>query len=210
MSKIEATALPPFVNDSTTNLNINQAINDIQQDPKLPFELKDVIFKSLLFVKSEWKRNEQNKLSDCDLLQTENKMLDCIICLRSSLKIDHVIYEMALDALDKLSELQINALMLKKNREVVDTVIQVTNYVEDPEQNVLNEQEIDERREKRNLMCHKALTLYNKFISLFNVPKGRSFQEIFTKEVDAFNKKTKHLTRYQKCSITSDKLINNL
>lgn len=209
MSKTEISAPPLLMNDSATE-DIHQVANKIKEDSELPDELKGLIVDSISSLESGWKKTAPNKLSNIDVLHAEVEMLDSIYNLRISLRTEQADYEIALDALERLSELQISPLMLKKHREVVDTVKQVAKYIGNTEEWGLDEQEIKEHREKINLVRRKAVSMYNKFVSLFTVPDGESFQEIFTKEVDDFYTKTKHLTSDQIYGMTSDKLINNL
>lgn len=207
--KPEVTVPSSPVNESTVE-DIHQVANKIKEDSELPVELKAVIVESISNMESGWKRTTQNKLTNIELLHTEVEMLDCIQTLRFSLRTEQADYERAFDALDRFRELQINALMLKKHREVVDTVKQVAKYIGNIEEWDLNEQEIKEHREKIDLVRRKAIKLYHKCVSLFTVPDGESFQEIFSKEVDDFCAKTKHLTSDQIYGMTSDKLINHL
>lgn len=202
-----AAASVPHVNDEITN-ELATVNNEIGEDNELPVVLKDLMTDAISNVKTEWKKTGSNKITKVELLHTEVDLLDYIHKLRIALRTDHADYDKALQLLEQISELQLNALMLKKHEEVVDTIKKVTKYIGNLNEWDLNEQEVIEHTESATKIRRKAETVYNKFVSLFTVLEGQTFQEVFDKEVEDFYTKTKHLSCDQIYGITSDKLYN--
>lgn len=185
--------LPSAINDNTVE-DIHQVADQIKEDPELPVELKNIMVNSISNLESGWKKTAPNKINNIDLLHAEVEMLDCIYNLRVSLRTDTADYEAAIEALERLSELQINALMLKKNGEVVDTIVQIAKYIGNLDAWGVDEPDVEGHKEKINVIRHKAILVFNKFVSLFTVPAGQTFLETFKKEMEDFYTKTKHLS----------------
>lgn len=202
-----AAASVPYISDEVSK-ELEIVNNEIVEDGELPVVLKDLMTDTISTVKTEWKKTASNKITKVELLHTEVDLLDYIHKLRIALRTDHADYDKALQLLEQISELQLNALMLKKHEEVVDTIKKVTKYIGNLSEWGLNEQETIEHTEKATQIRRKAETVYNKFISLFTVLEGQTFQEVFQKEVEDFYTKTKHLSCDQIYGITSDKLYN--
>lgn len=201
-----ASSVPHMSDEISKELeNVN---NDIGKDGELPVGLKDLMTDAISNVTTEWKKTGSNKITKVELLHTEVDLLDYIHKLRIALRTDHADYDQALQLLEQISELQLNALMLKKHEEVVETIKKVTKYIGNLSEWGLSEQETVEHTERAFQIRRKAETVYNKFISLFTVLEGQTFQEVFQKEVEDFYTKTKHLSCDQIYGITSDKLYN--
>lgn len=185
-SKTQASVLLPFVNDTLVK-NIK---------PVVKVNKEDLDMNSL--------NGTQNKEANVELFQTEFDMLNYIHQLRGSLVIDYVDFKLACDTLERLSKLKINALMLKRNCEVVETIENITRYIGN-----MDEWDIDEQKTvifKAGIIevRRKAKIVYNKFASLFTVPDGQTFHEIFKKEVKAFNMKVKHMSCEEIHGLTTD------
>lgn len=193
-SKSQASiSLPPPSNDVAV-ADIHQVADQIKDDPELPVELKNIMVDSISNLESGWKKTAPAKLNSVELLHAEVEMLDCVYNLRVSLRTDNANYEVAIEALERLSELHINALMLKKNGEVVDTIVQIAKYIGNLDAWGVDEPDMEGHKEKINLIRHKAILVFNKFVSLFTVPPGQTFLEAFKKEMEDFYVKTKHLS----------------
>lgn len=134
--------------------------------------------------------------------------MDNVHKLRLALRTDHANYQLALDILEQISELKIKPLMLKKHREIVDTIRKVTKYVGNPEEWKLNQQDTINHIEKATQIRRKADVVFNKFASLFTIPDGQIFEEFFIKEVEDFFTKTKHLACDQIYGLTSENHFN--
>lgn len=139
-----------------------------------------------------------------ELLRTEINLLDYAHKLRLSLKTDHANYQVALDILEKINDLNINFLMLVKNKEIVDTINKLKYYVGNPADWGLNEQETAEHIEKSALIRNKSETIFNKFKLLFTIPDGETFQDAYNKAVEDFFTRNKNLTLKQIYRITLD------
>ncbi|XP_025415954.1 hepatoma-derived growth factor-related protein 2 isoform X2 [Sipha flava] len=204
--KSHGSALEPHINDTVTK-ELNQVSKKIDEDEELPAALKDLMTGALSNIETGWKKTGTKKISKVEILHTEVDLLDYIHKLRSALRTDSADCEAALELLERISELQINALMLKKHQEIVDTIKKVTKYIGNANEWNLSEEEIIEHTEKATQVRRKAETVFNKFASYFIVPKGQTFQEVYAKEVEDFFLKTKNMDCSQIYGLTSDKQL---
>uniref|UniRef100_A0A2S2P2J1 Hepatoma-derived growth factor n=1 Tax=Schizaphis graminum TaxID=13262 RepID=A0A2S2P2J1_SCHGA len=184
-------------------------VNNNRHEKIPPIDLIKNVMGSHSNVKVEWKKMESNKADQINLLLTEVNLLDYINNLCCALSINHskLNYEMALKSLEQISELEFNALMLKKHKDVVDKIIKVTKYVGDMNNWCLSNEEANEHVIKAHQIRSKAQMVLNKCISLFTVLDGQTFQEVYNQEVNAFFSKTQHLTNDQIYGCTSEKLL---
>lgn len=204
LPKNQASASVPHINDSTTK-EMHQVSNKINEDNELPATIKGLMTGAISDIETEWKKITPSKTASAELLHTEITLLDYVYKLRSALRIDHADYQAALDVLEQMNQLQsVSALMLKKHKEVVDTIMKVTKYVGNP--STWNPEDAEDHKEKATQIRNKADLLFGKFMQLFIIPKGVTFQEIYKNEVDNFFAKTKHLACDQIYGLTSDKL----
>lgn len=185
-SKTQASVLLPFVNDSL--------VKDIKFVVKINKE--DSNMNSLNVT--------QNKEANVELFQTELDMLEYIHQLRGSLVINYVDFELAFDILERLSELKINALILKRNCDVVETIENITRYIGNMNEWDIDAQKTAEYNERIIEVRRKAKIVYDKFASLFTVPDGQTFYEIFKNEVKLFDSKVKHLSYEEIHGLTAD------
>ncbi|XP_016662007.1 uncharacterized protein LOC100574459 isoform X3 [Acyrthosiphon pisum] len=183
-------------------------VNNSLHERNPPNNLNKNFMGSLSNVEVEWKKMESNKADKVNLLRTEVNLLDCVNKLSSALSINYskLSYEMALKSLEEISELQFNALMLKKHRCIIDKITKVTKYVGDVNNWSLSDQEAIEHMDKAHQIRCKARKVLNKCKSLFTLIDGKTFQEIYNQEVDMFIAKTRHLSNDQIYGCTSDKL----
>ncbi|XP_001946821.2 hepatoma-derived growth factor-related protein 2 [Acyrthosiphon pisum] len=207
-SKSHASGSVPHINALPAGKDIDQIDGEISEDSELPVVIKDLMVGALSNLETGWIKTGPKKISKIDILHTEVDLLDYIHKLRMALRTDHADYEVALELLEHIIELQVNALMLKKHQEIVETIKALTRYTGNAKEWNLNEEETILHNEKSTLIRRKAEVIFNKFISLFTVSDGQSFEEIFHKEVEDFFTKTKHLACDQIYGLTSDKDYN--
>lgn len=203
--QLSAASTTPTIHDSSNDITIMS--NKINEDNELPVALKSLMSGAIAGIETEWKKIIPSKTSSVEILHTEVSLLDYIHKLRLALRTDHVDYDIALKVLEEMNNLQINALMLKKHQEIVETIKKVTKYVGNASEWNLKDEALIEHADKASQIRNKADIIYNKFVSLFIVPDGQTFQEIFKNEVDDFFAKTKHMACDQIYGITSDKLF---
>jgi len=183
-------------------------VNNSQHEINPPSNSIKNVIGSSSNAEAEWKKMESNKAYKVNFLLTELNLLECVNNLSSALSINYskLSYEMALESLDQISELQFNALMLIKHRCIIDKITKVTKYVGDVNNWSLSNQEAVEHVEKAYQIRCKAQKVLNKCKSLFTLIDGKTFQEIYNQEVDLFIAKTQHLSNEQIYGCTSDKL----
>lgn len=186
---------------------MNEVSKKIDEDDEIPVVLKGLMTGALSNVETGWKKTSSKKIMQVEILHTEVDLMDYIHKLRSALRTDGANYDDALELLERISELQINALMLKKHREIVDTIKKVTKYIGNAHEWDLSEDEVIKHSEKATQIRRKAETVFNKFASYFLVPKGQTFQTIYNKEVLEFQSKTKDMDCRQVYGLTSDKQL---
>lgn len=205
-SKSQESATLMLNNDSTLE-DIQQVANSIKEDSELPSELKDIMGDALSDIGTTWKKVVPAKVASVQTLHTEVDLLDCTFQIRQSLRINSANYEVAANALEKMNKLSVTRLMLVKHGEIVDTIKKVTKYVGNLDEWGLNTEEMAEHRAKIVAVRQKADIMFHKFLSMFAVSDGKTFDDVYSKEVDDFFTKTKDMSCDQIFSITSEKSI---
>lgn len=195
--------LMEHINDSETK-EIQQISNKLKEETGLSNSLKSAMITKLTKLDTKWSKVLPSKEENIDILHTEIDLLDSVHKLRLALRTDNANYETALDMLEQISELQIEPLMLKKHKEIVDTIRKVSKYVGNPEEWKLSEEEAIKHTEKATQIRRKADVVLNKFALLFTIPDGQLFEEHFKKELEEFFLKTEDLTCDQICGLTSE------
>lgn len=196
-----------FINDSSTN-EITKVNKSIIEDGELPVTLKGLMNNAISNIEADWEKTLPMKKTKIEMLHTEVALLDCIHKLRLALRTDCANCESAIELLEQVNQLElINAFMLTKHTEVVDTIRKISKYVGNPNEWELDEQATIKHFEKAKQVRAKADAVFNKFVTLFIVPDGKTFQDVFDKEVEDFNKKTKNLPSDQIYGLTSDTLF---
>lgn len=145
----------------------------------------------------DWMIVDPNQLAKIDSLQKEVDMLDHVHQLRSALRTTHANYELALEILQKLYDLNIDALMLIKNRDVIDTIVKVAKYIGNAREWNVSEEEVFQHEQKACQIRRKARSVFYMFKTLFTIPNGKTFQEVYIKEVNKFLAKTKDKSCFQ-------------
>ncbi|KAK2722534.1 hepatoma-derived growth factor-like [Artemia franciscana] len=129
---------------------------------------------------------EEQKLLKLMWLKREVELLDYHVKIKEHLSVKDPNCQLAMDCLDKLLELDVAPLMLKKHPYVLDTINKLKRYVgpksaEDKKEEIL--QQADSIRSK-------AEKLFNKLTLLFVVPEGKTFNEVFIAQIVEFQKAT--------------------
>lgn len=163
--------------------------NKNNSDP--PSILNDLISNTSSDIDKDWMIVDPNKSAKIDSLQKEVNLLDHVHQLRLSLRTTHANYEKALETLQKLCDLNIDAIMLLKNKDVIDTIVKVTKYIGNAREWNVSEEEVLQHDEKARQIRCKARLVFYMFKSLFTVPDGKTFQEVYIQEVNNFLAKTK-------------------
>lgn len=204
ISKNHAADSVPHMNDSSSK-EISLVTKQINQDGELPVELKGVMTNAISNIETEFKKTIPIKRTKVEILHTEVCLLDHIHKLRLALRTDHADCDSALKALEGVNELEfINAFMLIKHKEVVDTIKKVSKYVGNASEWDLNEEETLKHNEKAKQIRSKADAIFNKFVALFIVPDGKTFQDVFNEGVEDWNTKTEGMDCNQIYGLTSD------
>ncbi|XP_071438666.1 PC4 and SFRS1-interacting protein-like isoform X3 [Hetaerina americana] len=138
------------------------------------------------------------------LLQTECQMMELNAHIRMNLSFKSVDFEKAYMYMDRMNELDISAIMLKKNPVVVETFKVLRFYVG----NYLEWDTFNRGKayflKRTAIVREKAQKLFTKFETLFSVPDGKPFVKEFLEQVEAFDKATEHLTKEKRFAIVDD------
>jgi len=189
-------------------------------------EWDDLVFKYALSLKNKLQSGEtipegieahmetwtQNKLDTIEkakdmkqeFLKIETHMLDIDVNIKNSLSLKKADVQKCLDLLDELAELKLTPLMLKKHPEVVETIKKTRKYVGNISNWKMSDTEKQEFQDKSVEIRKKSDLVYNKFKAIFLVPSGKSFWDIFSQDLEAFNRKTEHLSPDQVFSIIKE------
>lgn len=197
MSKIEVTAPPTLVSDPT--------INDIHKKIKHEHNIFESYQKNITIESTSIEERENS----IKLLYTELEMIDCISKIQLSLLIKSVNFKVALEELSHLKKIQINALMLKKHREVFYSIQKLCRYVGNIKEWDVKENELEDCLTQISKVRFKASKLLLKFMDLFCGSDNESLEKTFDIAVKDFDSKTKHLTSDQISGLTSEDQIFN-
>lgn len=175
--------------------NVQDLISKSEQ-VELPKSVKKDLKKSLKRKAEEVKQQKQSYSDNesLELLKIEVQLLDADCRIKASLSLTNAKCDDCLRAMDEILDLKLNALMLKKHPEVVDTVKKLKKYVGNVAQWQLTAEEVEAFEEAARKIRSKADTMYNKFKSLFTIPNGKSFLEVYSSETNLFHQKTNSLS----------------
>lgn len=157
---------------------------------------------------------DDNKRSDSEILkeikdkksgwlQTEMDMLNLELDIKSALGLRKANTSKSLVYLDKLLNLNIDALMLKKHPHIVDTVKKLRQYVGNIKNWDYSEKERQKFDENASEIRKKSDLLYIKFQSLFEIPEGKTFLEVFSNSVSRFNEVINSRFAFDLCKAVS-------
>lgn len=117
--------------------------------------------------------------SESTLLQTEINLLDYVHELCLSLKINSFNYCNAMKSLEKINTLKLTAQLIKKHSNIANIIKKITTFIGSKNISELSEQEaINYSTISFNIRC-QARKVLNTFASLFTVPDGKTFKEVF-------------------------------
>lgn len=179
--------------DDTQNL---KSLLNKTDNSDLPQKIKKDFKKSLKKRVDETKQATAEVYADnenLELIKIEVQLLDADCRIKSSLNLVSANCDECLQAMDEILDLKLNALMLKKHPEVVDTVKKLKKYVGNLSEWKLNREQEEAFLRGAEKIRAKAEHIYNKFQSLFTIPNGRNFFEVYSDEVAKFQEKTNNL-----------------
>ncbi|XP_073985955.1 uncharacterized protein [Rhodnius prolixus] len=139
-----------------------------------------------------------------EFLHTESLLLEIDINIKSALNLQKAQPDKCIALLDKLNELKITPLMLKKHPELVHTIKKMRKYVGNIHRWNMAEEELEAFKESAGRIRVKSEHIYNKFKSLFLNPDINNFWEFFNKEVERFQEKTRSMSLHQLFSIVQE------
>uniref|UniRef100_A0A224XN30 Putative hepatoma-derived growth factor n=1 Tax=Panstrongylus lignarius TaxID=156445 RepID=A0A224XN30_9HEMI len=139
-----------------------------------------------------------------EFLHTESLLLEIDINIKSALNLQKAQPDKCIALLDKLNELKITPLMLKKHPELVHTIKKMRKYVGNIHRWNMTEEDLEAFKESAGRIRVKSEHIYNKFKSLFLNPDINNFWEFFNKEVERFQEKTRSMSLHQLFSIVQE------
>lgn len=155
-------------------------------------------------IQLEHKMASDDKKEKLEYLKIEAQVLDIDVRIKSSLSLKQADPESCLKSLDELLSIQLNPLMVKKHPEVVDTVKKLRKYVGNTSSWNMSDEETLIFASKAASIRSKSEHVYNKIKSLFMVPYGQSFWDVFAKELKTFNDTIKGMETDDVFSLTND------
>jgi len=169
---------------------------DVQKEIKEKYQDK--------LVQIEHKMALDDKKEKLDFLHIEAHLLDIDVRIKSSLSLKQADADACLASLDELIAIKVHPLMVKKHPELIDTVKKLRKYVGNTSCWKLSDEETHVFASKAALIRSKAENVYNKIKSLFMVPYGKSFWDVFAEELKEFHDSTKGMHIDDIFSLTSD------
>ncbi|KAK7579808.1 hypothetical protein V9T40_000437 [Parthenolecanium corni] len=162
----------------------------------LPKTVKKDFKKSLKKKVEEVKSQKplSSETENLELLKVEVHLLEANCRIKNCLSLSKANCEDCLKEMDEILDLKLNALMLKKHPEVVDTVKKLRKYVGNLSEWQLSADEERSFLEGAQKIRMKADTMYAKFKSLFAIPQDKNFFEVYSAEVASFEQKTSGLS----------------
>lgn len=192
--------LVQYLNNNAKS-KIDKLLDKLKNDNELPFDMKTMIAN----IATNFKGREVYLQISYDILKVESDMLGSLQKLHFALKVDQPNYETALKLLSNFRKFEPTAFMLKKNQEIVESLIKVSNYIPCANKLSKSKDDMNEDLEKASQIRRHAKIVLKKYASLFTIPKGQSFKNIFDKEVEDFCTKTKNMCPEEKALLISDK-----
>lgn len=125
---------------------------------------------------------------------TESALLQIELQIRTALSLKGADTKTCLEQLDRLKNLNVTALMLKKHSQIVRTIKKLRRYVGNTICWNMTDEESDEFNANADKIRAKAEEIVNNFKTLFFQPTNASFWDHFSNELAEFKTKTKHMT----------------
>uniref|UniRef100_A0A1B6IHZ8 PWWP domain-containing protein n=1 Tax=Homalodisca liturata TaxID=320908 RepID=A0A1B6IHZ8_9HEMI len=123
-------------------------------------------------------------------LKKEYKLIDINYNIQNSLCLNKADPETCLKQLDELNVLELNSLMIKKHPEIVKTLQKLQDYIGNIGCWNMTNEEVEIFSSKAIMIQQKSKIIYNKIQSLFSIPFGKTFTEVFEEELKKFQSYT--------------------
>uniref|UniRef100_A0A1B6MRZ3 PWWP domain-containing protein n=1 Tax=Graphocephala atropunctata TaxID=36148 RepID=A0A1B6MRZ3_9HEMI len=153
--------------------------------------------------KSHKQRNEQKNKS-LRSLKTESRIVDIDFQIQCSLCLNKADPDTCLKHLDELSALEFNLLIIKKNPEIVRTLQKLQIYVGNIGCWNMTNEEAEIFTSKARIIQQKSKIIYDKIQSLFSIPFGKTFTEVFEEELNKFRSCTVNMAHEDFYCLTKD------
>lgn len=183
--------------------------SQIESGEKIPESVKKEIEQKYNARLLQMEQNKTNMILDdkkekLTYLKIEAQLLDIDCRIKCSLTLKQADPETCLRTLDELLELKLSPLMVKKHSQVVETIKKLRKYVGNTITWELSNEEADLFATKAGMIRAKAEHVYNKIKSMFLVPYGKSFWDVFSEALTEFNHKTEHMSMEDVFTMTTD------
>lgn len=155
-------------------------------------------------IQLEHKMSSDDKKEKLEYLKIEAQLLDIDVRIKSSLSLKLADPDSCLKYMDELLNIQINPLMIKKHPEVVDTVKKLRKYVGNTSSWKMSDEDRLIFASKAATIRSKSEHVYHKIKSLFMVPYGESFWDVWARELKTFNDTVKGMNADDVYSLTTD------
>ncbi|XP_037046676.1 PC4 and SFRS1-interacting protein isoform X5 [Bradysia coprophila] len=124
----------------------------------------------------------------------ESNLLEHDHMIKSCIQLTSADVDRAVELMNSYKELKVTKFMLKKHPIVVETMKRLRRYVGNTKNWGFSDEQKEEFDEKAAKVRNLAESIYNSFKSLFVVPEGRAFLDIFNEEVRLFKERVGHMT----------------
>ncbi|KAG4066937.1 hypothetical protein HA402_007685 [Bradysia odoriphaga] len=124
----------------------------------------------------------------------ESNLLEHDHLIKSCIQLTSADVDRAVELMNSYKELKVTKFMLKKHPIVVETMKRLRRYVGNTKNWGFSDEQKEEFDEKAAKVRNLAESIYNSFKSLFVVPEGRAFLDIFNEEVRLFKERVGHMT----------------
>uniref|UniRef100_A0A1B6M7W3 PWWP domain-containing protein n=1 Tax=Graphocephala atropunctata TaxID=36148 RepID=A0A1B6M7W3_9HEMI len=155
-------------------------------------------------VQLEQKMAYDDKKEKLEYLKVEAQLLDIDVRIKGSLSLKHAEPETCLKCIDEFLGLKLSPLMFKKHPELVDTVKKLRKYVGNTNYWNMSDEQTHVFAGQAASIRSKSEHIYNKIKSLFMVPYGKSFWDIFSQELKDFNESIKGMGIDEIFGLTND------
>uniref|UniRef100_A0A1B6H1R7 PWWP domain-containing protein n=1 Tax=Cuerna arida TaxID=1464854 RepID=A0A1B6H1R7_9HEMI len=116
------------------------------------------------------------------LLKNEKMLMDIDYNIQNCLCLNRADPDTCLKQLDELNAMELNSLMIKKHPEIVKTLKNLQVYIGNISCWNMTNEEVEIFSSKALMIQQKSKIIYNKIQSLFSIPFGKTFTEVFEEE----------------------------
>ncbi|XP_055317671.1 hepatoma-derived growth factor-related protein 2-like isoform X2 [Sitodiplosis mosellana] len=185
--------------------------DEFEESPQVPVKRKRPSESQTPIAKIQRKADEistsaesHGEIKVSQIIMNEVNLLQYDVDIKSSLQLSSADTSRCISVLEKYKNLEVTALMLKKNPQVAETIKRLRRYVGNTKEwNFTDEQRI-EFNDKATKIRKLAEIIYKNFKKLFSFPPHLSFWQGFTDEVQSFKEQTKSLTHEELITLTED------